>query len=105
MFVNIEEERGRMDRTECAAAFKALSDETRLEIVEMLSHGELCACELLEHLDISQPTLSHHMKKLTACGLVEGTKRGSWVHYRLNKIAVDSLLASLGAFTSDDHRL
>lgn len=86
-----------MNRAECATACKALSDETRLEIIGMLSQGELCACELLRNLNISQPTLSHHMKTLTACGLVEGTKRGSWVHYRLDDTAFKHLVASLDA--------
>jgi ArsR family transcriptional regulator len=88
-----------MNRSKCAAACKALSDETRLEIIGMLSHGELCACELLEHLNVSQPTLSHHMKTLTACGLVEGTKRGSWVHYRLDDNSFDEMLVFIEKLT------
>ena len=50
----------------------------------MLSCGEMCACDLLEGLDISQPTLSHHMKKLVQCNLVNVRNEGSWSYYSLN---------------------
>lgn len=67
-----------------ALLFKALSDETRLKIINMLSCGELCACDILRNLDISQPTLSYHMKMLTECGIVSADRRGAWMHYTLN---------------------
>ena len=70
---------------EDAAFFKALADETRLRIVEMLCHGEMCACEILEPLNITQPTLSYHMKVLSTCGLVECRRLGSWMKYSINK--------------------
>lgn len=60
---------------------KALADINRLRILDRLAGGELCACHLLEDLDITQPTLSHHMKVLTAAGLVRGRKVGKWMHY------------------------
>ena len=63
--------------------FKALSDEKRLKIIELLSHGSLCACKILEHFDFSQPALSQHMKVLTECGLVKGLREGNWMHYSL----------------------
>lgn len=63
---------------------KALSDANRLQIVQMLSDGEKCGCKLLEQFDITQPTLSHHMKVLCECGLVESRKEGKWSHYCLN---------------------
>lgn len=62
---------------------KALSDENRLKIVEMLSDGEKCGCKLLEAFNITQPTLSHHMKILEESGLVKGEKQGKWTHYSL----------------------
>ena len=68
-----------------ADAFKALSDETRLEIVDMLSKGEICACRILESFEITQPTLSYHMKILCGCNLVKCRKQGSWIHYSLNR--------------------
>jgi len=70
---------------EFAQLFKALSDPNRLRIMRMLSYGELCACRLLEELNITQPTLSHHMGYLCECGLVNGRKEGKWMHYSLNK--------------------
>jgi len=63
---------------------KALADETRLKIVDMLAGQELCACKILEAFSITQPTLSYHMKILTGCGIVEGRRDGAWMHYRLN---------------------
>lgn len=65
--------------------FKALSDDTRLKIIEMLSCGEMCACDILECFHITQPTLSYHMKILTECGLVISRKDGSWIRYRNNE--------------------
>lgn len=63
---------------------KALGDANRLEIVQMLSDGEKCGCKLLERFEITQPTLSHHMKILVDCGLVNDRKEGKWHHYSLN---------------------
>ena len=64
--------------------FKALGDETRLEIVLMLTKGEMCACKILERFEITQPTLSHHMKILCGCGLVKVRKEGKWSYYSLS---------------------
>lgn len=65
--------------------FKALSDENRLKILSLLSDEEICACKILEKLNITQPTLSHHMKILCKYGLVLSNKKGIWMHYSLNK--------------------
>ena len=73
------------------ALFKALSDTNRLGILEMLSCGELCACKLLAHLFITQPTLSHHMKVLSDCGLVLGRKEGVWMYYCINTPVLNSI--------------
>ena len=70
---------------------KALADETRLKIIDMLSDGELCACRILEYFEITQPTLSYHMKILCESGLVEGTRDGVWMRYSLNKKNLESL--------------
>jgi ArsR family transcriptional regulator len=70
---------------EYASIFKALADETRLKIVKMLCSDEMCACKILESFDITQPTLSYHMKVLTECGLVVGRREGSWMKYSVNK--------------------
>ena len=80
---------------------KALSDETRLKIVDMLSCEELCACNILEAFNITQPTLSYHMKNLTDCGLVNARKDGAWTKYSLNMELIDELKAFLTQVTSD----
>ncbi|AOR23831.1 ArsR/SmtB family transcription factor [Clostridium taeniosporum] len=64
--------------------FKALSDPNRIKILDLLSCGEKCACNILESFKFTQPTLSHHMKVLIECGLVECRKEGIWNHYKLN---------------------
>jgi ArsR family transcriptional regulator len=70
---------------EYALIFKALSDETRLKIMTMLTRGKTCACKILEEFHFTQPTLSYHMKQLTDCGLVDADKEGKWVYYSINK--------------------
>lgn len=74
-----------------ALFMKALSDETRIKIFDMLSHGELCACNILDEFKITQPTLSYHMKILCESGLVESRKDGVWMKYTINKAALESL--------------
>ena len=71
---------------QCAKAaqlFKALGDEHRIRILGILRSGEKCGCSILEELDISQPTLSHHMKILCDAGLVTGRKEGKWMYYSI----------------------
>ncbi len=76
---------------EGAKLFKALGDETRLNIVKQLSEqGEVCACDLA-CCDLAQPTVSHHLKVLREAGLVKTVKRGLWVHYSLNREKLDLL--------------
>lgn len=74
-----------------ARLFKALADENRLRILELLQRGERCACVLLENLQLSQPTLSHHMKILCDAGFVTGRKEGKWIYYSLNRQAAGEL--------------
>ncbi|MDK2966189.1 MULTISPECIES: metalloregulator ArsR/SmtB family transcription factor [Lacrimispora] len=74
-----------------APVFKALGDATRLKIIEMLSCGELCACDILECFEITQPTLSYHMKILTDCGLVKNRKEGSWIRYSNNTDLIEHI--------------
>lgn len=73
-----------MTREEVANICKAMSDSNRLRIIEMLTRGEKCGCNLLEELQVTQPTLSHHMKVLSDCGLVSSYKDGKWQHYSIN---------------------
>jgi ArsR family transcriptional regulator, arsenate/arsenite/antimonite-responsive transcriptional repressor len=79
-----------------ARLFKALSDETRVEILGLLAgcEGELCACEIEGHFELSQPTISHHLRLLKEAGLISGERRGTWVYYRIDK----RRLAGLEAF-------
>ncbi len=63
--------------------FKALGDETRLRIVALLAHGELCVCHLVAALDLAQPTASRHLAVLRNAGVVDTRRNGSWVYYRL----------------------
>ena len=74
-----------------AAMMKALGDETRVTIFDMLSKGELCACKVLEEFNITQPTLSYHMKILCDCGLVNGRRDGIWMRYTINEEAYERL--------------
>ena len=74
-----------------AIIFKALGDSTRLKIIEMLSCGELCACDILEAFQITQPTLSYHMKTLTESGLVVSRKEGAWTKYSNNEQLLESV--------------
>ena len=80
---------------------KALSDETRLKIVDMLSCGELCACKILEKFNITQPTLSYHMKILVSCGLVMSSRDGAWIHYSINEAKSSDLTQFLSTLVSE----
>ena len=73
-----------MTREEVFQICKAMSDANRLRVIEMLTTGEKCGCDLLEELQVTQPTLSHHMKILCDADIVQGRKDGKWVHYSLN---------------------
>ena len=72
-----------MTEKNMVAIFKALGDENRIRILKLLHSGEKCACKLLEELNISQSTLSHHMKILCDAGIVTGRKEGKWMHYSI----------------------
>ena len=73
-----------MELSQVTLICKALADQNRLRIVQVLTCGEQCGCELLDQMQITQPTLSHHMKVLGGCGLVSSVKKGKWNHYSLN---------------------
>ena|SRR5215210_2261132 len=89
-------------RMRLAAQFKALSDPTRLAIVNQLAaSGECCVCNL-EPLGLSQPTISHHLKILRDAGLVESSRRGTWAYYRLVPETVGALAFALTGGNEDD---
>ncbi|HET7321957.1 MAG TPA: metalloregulator ArsR/SmtB family transcription factor [Longimicrobiaceae bacterium] len=85
------------DTHRLARAFQALSDETRLQIVEMLSTGEHCVCDLQAALGAYQSRLSFHLKKLKDAGLVSDRKEGRWVHYSLNPEVLEEMADHLQA--------
>lgn len=70
---------------ELVSIFKALSDETRLRIVKLLEHGELCVCDIVAALDLVQPKVSFHLSALKDAGLVRDRKEGKWIHYRFDE--------------------
>jgi len=81
-----------MNHTEMIKVLKALADPVRLAIVERLAdQPEICACNLLEDFEITQPTLSFHMKKLIQSGLITARKEGTWVRYQVDALMLSSL--------------
>lgn len=75
-----------LNKIELAKIFNALSDANRLKILSFInSNEEVCGCDILEQLSITQPTLTYHMKILQAKGLLSCQKRGTWCIYKINK--------------------
>jgi ArsR family transcriptional regulator, arsenate/arsenite/antimonite-responsive transcriptional repressor len=75
-----------------ATLFRALADPARVRLVNILAtEGTVCVCELTEPLGLSQPTVSHHLKKLTDAGLVEREQRGRWAYFSIKEEAMDRL--------------
>lgn len=77
------------DVKKTAVIFKAFCDENRVRILQLLQDGEKCACMLLEEMNITQPTLSHHMKILCDSGIVKGRKEGKWMHYSISQDGIE----------------
>jgi ArsR family transcriptional regulator len=85
------------DAEALAARFKALADPTRVAIVNRLGAAEeVCVCELNAEFDLSQPTISHHLRLLREAGLVTARRRGTWAYYRLVPDAMEQLRQTLG---------
>ena len=80
--------------------FRALGDETRLRIVALLSHGELCVCHIEKALDLSQPNVSRQLGILRAAGIVDGRREGTWVYYALAPQEHAAVAAMLGALVA-----
>jgi ArsR family transcriptional regulator len=76
-----------------AALFKALADPTRVRMVNMLANSAepVCVCEMNEHFDLGQPTVSHHLKKLVGAGLLQREQRGTWAYYSIDRDALNRL--------------
>jgi ArsR family transcriptional regulator len=87
-----------LSRTERAVElFHALSDETRLEIIELLRKGERCVCELTDSLDAAQSRLSFHLRVLKDAGIVRDRKDGRWVHYELDPESFEEIEVLISA--------
>jgi ArsR family transcriptional regulator len=88
----------RLATEELAGRFKALADPTRVAIINSLSAAdEVCVCNLTETFELSQPTISHHLRVLREAGLVESSRRGTWAYYRLVPETVAALRGTLGS--------
>lgn len=89
---------------EVTRAFQALSDPTRLQILQHLRQGECCVCELMEELDAAQSRLSFHLRILKEAGLVRDRREGRWVYYQVEIEAIDELVALLTGVRSPKAR-
>lgn len=80
-----------------AESFKALADATRLHIIHLLmTHGEMCVCELMPALDLTQSNASFHLKTLKHAGFITSRKEGKWMHYSLNRKALEQFHTDFG---------
>ena len=82
---------GTISTKKAVALFHALSDETRLALLDRLKSGEQCVCELMEAMNAAQSRLSFHLKVLKDAGLVEDRREGRWMYYSLNAQAIEEL--------------
>ena len=89
-----------LDLSRSTSIFHALSDETRLAVVQMLGDGERCVCDLQAALDVAQSRLSFHLKVMREAGLIEARVEGRWIYYRLRRDALDGLQGWLGALAA-----
>src|SRR4051812_26761267 len=90
------------ERDGMVAAFRALGDPTRLEIFRLVAAqlSQICACDVGDRFNDSQPTISHHMKILAAAGLVKVSRRGIWAYYEADDRAIAALEEALSGLTS-----
>ena len=92
-----------VDTSQAVRWFHALSDETRLEILQLLSSGERCVCELTDALDAAQSRLSFHLKTLKDAELVTDRRDGRWVYYSLNPDAFERIEALVGVMSGSEN--
>lgn len=84
-----------IDYQKAAERVKALADPTRLKILDMLATEEMCVCEIIDRLHLSQPAVSHHLKTLRQADVISDRKEGKWVFYSLNRESYSELVQSL----------
>lgn len=82
-----------------ATIFKAFCDENRIRVLKLLVSGEKCACDLLDEIKVTQPTLSHHMKILCDAEIVIPRKEGKWTYYSLNPNGIEQAKRLLSEVT------
>lgn len=92
-----------MNHIDAALICKSLGDSNRLRIIQMLSQGEECACNLLEDLNITQPTLSYHMRNLVESGLVNTRKDGKWSYYAIDCGTLNTYKAFVAGLACSAH--
>lgn len=83
---------------------KAIGEINRIRILELLASGEKCACVILESFDFTQPTLSHHMKVLIDCNIVNFRKEGKWSYYKINNEIAQELLCFLESSIKENNK-
>jgi ArsR family transcriptional regulator len=85
---------------ELATVFKAIANPVRLQILDILSRqdGQVCVCDIEGYFDLSQPTISHHLRVMRQAGLVETEQRGTWVYYFVRPEKMERLRTFLGGF-------
>jgi ArsR family transcriptional regulator len=90
------------DQERLLAAFKALGDGTRLGILRLIAAQQdpICACDIVDRFDVSQPTIAHHLKVLRQAGLITVSRRGIWAYYALDPAGVDLLESAAGRVLS-----
>mgnify|MGYP000857314879 CR=1 FL=1 len=86
---------------ETSKILKAISDPKRLQVLDIISCQEMCACDILDHFDFTQPTLSHHMKVLGEANLINVRKDGLWSHYSINKDECNKIIDYLTKIFND----
>lgn len=91
--------------SEYVTVFKAFDDKNRLAILDFLNNGEQCACDILTKLNISQSTLSHHMKILVESGIVSSRKDGKWTYYKISNHGINHAKSLIDIFLSDNENI
>lgn len=91
-----------MNYEKLSLVLKAMADPKRMKIIDLLSCGSLCACDVLEHFDFTQPTLSHHMKVLEKAGIVSVSKQSQWHYYTLKEDFVTEFMTSMADLLSNN---
>lgn len=102
-------ESARLTSSDWTDALKALAHPARWTIMELIHRGggEICVCEFQEHLDLSQPTISHHLKTLREAGLVQSRKEGTWVYHTIRRDALGEVAERLEQWSrpADENRV